>query len=658
MTCIYITEKDNESVKLLNDNIYNKYTIKIKIDEEKIDKTNTYTFSKAGKHSVTFEFKEKIESLEKFSEGLDKLIEVDLSKLIFEENKITSVQKLFSNCINLKKINININIDTKLENTAEMFYNCKSLENIDFLKDLDTSNVLNMSNMFSGSSSLNTEEISIKTNKVTDMSRMFYKCVNLTLIKNLDISTSEVTNFLGMFEKCENLKNIDLSKFDTSKAINLENFFSGCVSLISIDFSKFQTSNVVDMSGFLTDCRNLNSLDLTTFDTSKVTDISGMFSNCEKLISLDLNNFNTENVVDMDELFLGCVNLKNLNIKNFNYDKVEDMSYMFSNCEKLENIKLSNTSNTFKNLKTIQNICYGCSSLKIFDFNVNENSEESLINITDLSSAFADCGNLTQMIISNINSKNNLNMNNMFLNCVSLKRMDFSPLFIYNDKIKVSNMRKIFKNCVNLTSVEFSILSLSTVYDFSEAFYGCISLTEIDLSGYNYKNTYYMDRMFYGCTNLKIIKLPQSMANLINAKNIFESCETLQSINLENFEKSEKLINISGMFKNCSSLNNVIIPKMKTNYLLNMDEMFYGCSNLSFIDFNDFHTDRIKSMQKTFYNCSSLEYLKIDSFIISEPINIKDIFTGIPLGNVTVESDSNNLFEGLNEEIKNINKTN
>ena len=360
----------------------------------------------------------------------------------------------------------------------------------------------------------------------------------------------------------------------------------------------------------------------------------------------------------MDELFLGCVNLKNLNIKNFNYDKAEDMSYMFSNCEKLENIKLCNTPNTFKNLKTIQNICYGCSSLKIFDFNVNKNSEESLINITDLSSAFADCGNLTQMIISNINSKNNLNMNNMFLNCVSLKRMDFSPLFIYNDKINVSNMRKIFKNCVNLASVEFSILSLSTVYDFSEAFYGCISLTEIDLSGYNYKNTYYMDRMFYGCTNLKIIKLPQSMVNLINAKNIFEGCEQLQSINLENFEKSEKLINISGMFKNCSSLNNVIIPKMKTNYLLNMDEMFYGCSNLSFIDFNDFHTDRINSMQKTFYNCSSLEYLKIDSFIISEPINIKDIFTGIPLGKVTVESDSNNLFEALNKEIRNINKTN
>ena len=114
LTCTYITLQDNESVKLLNDNIYKKYTIKIKSGEKNIDKTNTYIFSKAGKHELTIKFKEKIDNLENFFEDVDKLYEVDLSQLIFEEDKINSVKRLFKNCVNLKNININININTKL----------------------------------------------------------------------------------------------------------------------------------------------------------------------------------------------------------------------------------------------------------------------------------------------------------------------------------------------------------------------------------------------------------------------------------------------------------------------------------------------------------------------------------------------------------------
>jgi len=118
LTCTYITSQKNEQVKLLKDDIYEKYTLKIKHGDENIDKHNFYTFAKAGIHKITFEFKEKVESLENFFENLDKLYEVDLSHLIFEENKIISVAKLFKNCINLKKINIKINIDTKIENAA------------------------------------------------------------------------------------------------------------------------------------------------------------------------------------------------------------------------------------------------------------------------------------------------------------------------------------------------------------------------------------------------------------------------------------------------------------------------------------------------------------------------------------------------------------
>ena len=658
MTCKYITKKENESVQLLNKNIFEKYTIKMYVDEEGVDSSNTYTFSKSGYHTVKFEFKQEIKSLENFFEDIDKLIEVDLSKLIFEDNKITSVKRLFANCINLKKINLNIDIKSQLNNTAEMLYNCQSIENIDFLKDIDTSNVLNMSNMFSGCTSLNIEKISLKTNKVKDMSKMFYNCKSLTSINTLDITTSEVTDFSGMFELCENLKFVNLSNIKTSKAINFQNFFLGCSSLVSIDLSKFETSNVIDMSGFFSDCEQLESIDLSKFDTSKVTDISGMFSHCEKLISLNLDNFDTKNVIEMEELFLGCNNLETVSFNKFTFDKVEDMSFMFANCEKIKEIKLGIIPSSFQNLKSVQGICYGCKNLVNFEFNIDNDNNQTFNNIIDMSSAFAECGLLNKFIISNINNKNGININSMFLNCESLQTINFSE--DNKEKIKISNMAKTFKNCKNLEQINFSKLDVTTSYDFSETFYGCTSLINMDLSQYSFKFSYYMDKMFYGCTNLKSIELPRNMENLIHSKNIFEKCENLQEINLDNFDKSERLMNISGMFKNCSSLKEIKFPdKMKTNYLINMNELFYGCNNLINVSFNEFKTDRIKNMEKMFYDCSHLENLEIRSFKFPKTndtnISIKDIFIGVP-NNVNVEYNEDNLFDELNKEIQNISR--
>ena len=80
-------------------------TLNFKQNEKSIDNNNnTYTFDKAGNHTLTFEKKQKIESLENFFEGIDKLYEVDLSKLIFEDDININAHGLFKNCINLKEI--------------------------------------------------------------------------------------------------------------------------------------------------------------------------------------------------------------------------------------------------------------------------------------------------------------------------------------------------------------------------------------------------------------------------------------------------------------------------------------------------------------------------------------------------------------------------
>ena len=659
LTCTYVTTKDDEQVKLLNDKIFEKYTLKITFGEESIDDNNLYTFSKAGKHKITFDFKEKIESLENFFEGLDKLYEVDLSQLIFEENKITSVSKMFKNCINLKKINIKINIDTKIENAEEMCYNCKSLENIDFLNDIDTTHILNISSIFAECSSLNIEKIAIKTSKVKDLSKMFYNCINLTSINNLDLKTSEVTDFSSMFEGCEKLTYVNLLNLDTSKATNFQNFFSGCISLTSFDLSNFKTENVIDMSCFFDNCQSLENIDLSKLVTNNVKDMSGMFSNCNKIKTLDLSKLNTANVEEMEELFLNCNSLENIIFGNdFVLNKVEDMSYMFANCENLTEIKLGkDNKNLFENLRSIQNIFYGCTNLKKVDFNEDKTNYRTFSKLSDLSGAFADCINLEEFIISNVNTECNLTMENTFINCHSLQNIDFSPFFNLKESTLVSNMFQTFKNCSNLTSVNFSLLDLSEAFDFTESFSGCTSLISINFSSQSFTKAYYMDKMFYGCINLENIQLPFSMGMLIHAKNLFEGCKSLKSIDLSGFQNSHSLMDISGMFKNCTSLEEVKFEhlEIKTKYLINMDEMFYGCINLKRVNFLYFNTDRIKSIERMFYDCTSLNFLNITSFEIPyKDINYKDVFEGVPKKHVKVIYIKGNLFDELETEIESI----
>ena len=127
-----------------------------------------------------------------------------------------------------------------------------------------------------------------------------------------DVDTSNVTDMHDMFRFCRALTSLDLSTFDTSNVTNMYDMFYNCSSLTSLDISKFDTSNVTNMCDMFYNCSSLTSLDLSKFDTSKVTDMDYMFSNCSSLTSLDLSTFDTSNVTNMNKMFTGCSALKTI----------------------------------------------------------------------------------------------------------------------------------------------------------------------------------------------------------------------------------------------------------------------------------------------------------------------------------------------------------
>ena len=180
----------------------------------------------------------------------------------------------------------------------------------------------------------------LDTSNVTNMSSIFSNCSSLT---NLDVSrfdTSNVKSMQSMFDGCKGLTNLDVSRFDTSNVTDMYQMFYNCSGLTNLDVSKFDTSNVTTMTYMFNNCKNLTSLDVSKFDTSNVTTMTYMFNNCKNLTSLDVSRFDTGKVTNMYAMFANCSGLTSLDVSGFDTSKVMNMSSMFSDCSKLQEIEL------------------------------------------------------------------------------------------------------------------------------------------------------------------------------------------------------------------------------------------------------------------------------------------------------------------------------
>ncbi len=87
-------------------------------------------------------------------------------------------------------------------------------------------------------------------------------------------------------------------------------------------------------------------------------------------------------------------------------------------------------------------------------------------------------------------------------------------------------------------------------------------------------------------------------------RSMFQDCLSLIRLNIMNFNTS-KVKNMSGMFCNCFSLIDLVLPE------------------------KNFITDNVLNISYMFYNCSSLEKLDISNFSISCETKYRSIFYGL-----------------------------
>ena len=197
-------------------------------------------------------------------------------------------------------------------------------------------------------------------------------------------------------------------------------------------------------------------------------------------------------------------------------------------------------------------------------------------------------------------TKNVMNMNDMFRECHKLTKLDLKNFNTRN----VEDMAWMFEGCSNLEKLEFEEnFDTTKVENMSYMFSGCSRLTELDLKYFN-------------------------TTNVTNMGYMFSKCNSLTELNLEIFN-TENVTDMSCMFDECSSLKNLNIEYFNTTKVTDMTYMFYKCSSLKKLNLQNFNTSNVTEMPGMFYECSNLTELKFgENFNTKDNLDVEDMFKG------------------------------
>ena len=447
----------------------------------------------------------------------------------------------------------------------------------------------------------------LNTEKVTDMSYMFYSCKSLTSLDVTHFNTANVKDMSYMFSLCSSLKSLDVTHFNTANVTNMKFMFSACRALTSLDVTHFNTANVTDMNNMFWSCRSLTSLDVTHFNTANVTDMNSMFYSCYSLTSLDVTNFNTEKVTNMAGMFYDCSSLTSLYVTHFDTANVTDMSFMFYHCSSLTTIYASSkfVTTQVSNSKEMFNYCEKLKGEEVRYTDKATDKTYAKIEGGYFSSVavrpwvkYAD-GTLTFY-----NSpKETLRENEYELN----KGME-SPAWLANKDVitkvvfdptfanaRPTTCKDWFKGCMKLTNIEgIKYLNTSQVTDMQFMFYTCLRLQTPDFSGFD----------------------TQKVTNMYS---MFNSCYSFESLDISNFNTSE-VTNMSYMFSNCDALTSLDLSHFNTAKVFDMSSMFNHCSELLSVNLSGFDTRKVRYTEDMFNFCSSLKTLDLSSFDTREKV--------------------------------------
>ena len=486
---------------------------------------------------------------------------------------------------NITKVEITGKISFEENNIslAGLFDSCKNLKEIQGLEKLDTS-------------------------QVTDMSWMFSKCYSLEELDVSGFDTGNVTNMSYMFDSCDKLTNLNINGLDTSNVTNMWEMFSECLSLEELDVSGFDTSSVTDMGAMFWGCSSLEELDVSGFDTSSVTDMGAMFSRCSSLKKLDVSGFNTSQVINVGGMFDNCSNLKELDLRNFDLSEIEQENWMdmfYDNY--LETITIPNK---FKNEKSKEKFTNSLHSegLRLGkwknlttdqEYNdrpdvITEGQTYSYEGETTISGTWGTCNWVLQsgeLVISG-GELNSINKDSKpwvgYLR--EIKKMTVQNKISFLEETSLEGFFSNLRNIEYINGIEY--FDTKQITNISYMFSKCNSLKALDLKNFDTSQATNMSRMFSECRNLVELDLKNfNTSQATNMREMFSECRNLVELDVSNFDTS-KVEDMSLMFNKCGNLKRLDVSNFDTSKVEDMFSMFFACS-ITELDLSSFDVSNV-----------------------------------------------------------------
>ena len=173
---------------------------------------------------------------------------------------------------------------------------------------------------------------------------------------------------------------------------------------------------------------------------------------------------------------------------------------------------------------------------KVIDANISDIGNNSVI-VEKYNNVGEICKALGNVTIKNIVFEESFktyaptSLKEFFYNCTSLETISGLE---YLNTANITDMSSMFYGCSNLTSLDLTNFNTAKVTDMHGMFKGCSALTSLDLTNFNTAEVRDMNRMFYmldeSSTALTTIYVSDNFVttNVQNGENMFKNCTKLK----------------------------------------------------------------------------------------------------------------------------------
>lgn len=193
------------------------------------------------------------------------------------------------------------------------------------------------------------------------------------------------------------------------------------------------------------------------------------------------------------------------------------------------------------------------------------------------------------LYINNLGSLGNIT--EIYIDGVLQKETSISITLTKPTSIKIKGQFTVQDSTCDMYDFFIADGLASVVYSAKTMFKNCTGIKNLDLTYFDTSNVgKSMQDLFLGCTSLKTANINNFDVNKVeNINSLFNSCRSLESVDMSNWKNTSKITSATNVFKNCEKLTDIVLPKFSS--LTTIQRMFYGCKSLRTIDMSGIYLD-------------------------------------------------------------------